>query len=262
MLKRPFIEENIMLEREEGSFRPGWFDLNIKTGFSPGGIRFDKIKSYPNEEIPFNDYKHPIDLLREEKPLSIENYNTPKKTRIKKPIIFQKNNNVFKTFNSAASGSVLLSGLVLDETGQPLPTATISSMGNTANGVTTNFDGNFNLTVEKGDQVEVRFIGYKTLVFDWNKIPTSIKMKVDNNMLDEVMLPDVKKKNNTLLYAGVGLGLLATAFLLSNSSNKNEGLNGVEGLTLKGRLKKGYKWNKGGGVVKVKQASKAVNVTL
>ncbi|MBL4669754.1 MAG: carboxypeptidase-like regulatory domain-containing protein [Flavobacteriales bacterium] len=254
-------KENIMLQREERVFRP-MFDMNIKTGFSPGGISFDQIKSYPYEEIPFDDYKHPIDLLREENPFSIEKYNSPKKTSIKKPLISQKNNSVFKTFNSAASGSVLLSGLVLDETGQPFPTATISVLGNAANGISTDFDGNFNLTVEKGDQVEVRFIGYKTLVFDWDKIPQSIQMEVDNNILDEVKLPDVKKKRNTLLYAGVGLGLLATAFLLSNNSDKKEGLNGVEGLTQKGRLKKGYKYGKGGGIIKSKQSVKAVNVTL
>ena len=260
MLKRPLFEDNIMLERE-----PSFINIkaNVKTGFQPNGMSFDNIKPFPYQELPIDDYRHPKDLLRNDNPFSIENFNAPKKTFVKIPLTTKKNNRVneIKNFNTSSSSGVLLSGLIVDETNQPFPNATISVIGNTVNGISTDFNGNYNLTVNKGDKVEVRFIGYKTLVFDWNKIPATIKMKEATNILDEVKLPDVKKKSNKLLYAGVGLGVLAVVALVSSGTNEDKGLNGTPGLTPKGKLKKGYRF-KGGKVVKANQALKAVNVTL
>ena len=254
MLKRPRFEEERMLDREERSFRPT-FGMDIKTGYSPKGISFDSIRPYPFEEIPLDDYRHPIDLRREENPFKIEEYNTPKKSIVSERIT--------QTFNRTEPGSVLLNGVIHDESGQPMPSATISVIGNTTNGVSTDFDGNYSLIVSKRGKVQVRFIGYKTLVFDWDKIPNTIKMKVDANTIEEIKLPDVKKKSKTLLYVGAGLGILGLAFLASNSKEKHEsGLNGTQGLTAKGRLKKGFKYGKGGKIIKAKQSVKAVNVTL
>ena len=261
MLKRPRFEEEIMLGREKRDFMP-MFDEGIKTGYQPGGIRFDDIKPYPFEEIIIDEYKHPIDLRIEENPFSIEKYIAPKKSLV---TIIKKNEplKIKQTFYTPETSSVLLNGIVHDETGQPMPSATISTVGNSANGISTDFDGNYSLTVSKGGKVQVRFIGYKTLVFDWNKIPNVIKMVVDSSTLDEVKLPDVKKKSNTLIYVGAGLGILGLAFLANNNKDeKGPGLNGTQGLTSKGRLKKGYKYSKGGKVIKAKQSVKAVNVTL
>ena len=54
-----------------------------------------------------------------------------------------------------------VTGNVTDEQGVPLPGATILVQG-TANGVTTDFDGNFSVDVAEGASLEVSFVGYET----------------------------------------------------------------------------------------------------
>ena len=56
----------------------------------------------------------------------------------------------------------IVSGSVLDSSGQPLPGANIIEVG-TSNGVSTDFDGNFSITVS-GDEsvIEVSFTGFES----------------------------------------------------------------------------------------------------
>ena len=58
-----------------------------------------------------------------------------------------------------------ISGVVTDDQGVALPGATILEVG-TNNGVTTDFDGNFTITVGSGASIEVSFVGYASSVLD------------------------------------------------------------------------------------------------
>ena len=55
----------------------------------------------------------------------------------------------------------VISGLVLDELGVPLPTVSIVLVGTTV-GTQTDFDGRFEIKAVSGDVLEFSYIGYKT----------------------------------------------------------------------------------------------------
>jgi iron complex outermembrane receptor protein len=86
-----------------------------------------------------------------------------------------------------------VSGVVTDEaSGQPLPGVNVIVKG-TTNGVSTEFDGNYNLTnVSNGSVVEFSFIGYKTkdVAYTGQK-QINIVMAEDMELLDEVVLVSV-----------------------------------------------------------------------
>lgn len=92
-----------------------------------------------------------------------------------------------------------VSGLVTDAEGTPLPGATVIVQG-TDNGVTTDFDGNYTIKVDRGQTLEASFIGYQTtsaLVGDQDQIDLSL---AQDNELDEVVVigyGEVRKKDLT-----------------------------------------------------------------
>jgi TonB-linked SusC/RagA family outer membrane protein len=60
------------------------------------------------------------------------------------------------------SGDITVTGKVLDETGEPLPGATVQQEG-TTNGIITDIDGNFSLSVPSDATLIVSFIGFKSI---------------------------------------------------------------------------------------------------
>jgi len=83
-----------------------------------------------------------------------------------------------------------VSGIVLDETGEPLPGASVVEKG-TSNGTSTDFDGKFTLSV-KSDQgaVVVSFVGYnnKYVSFTGAVDLGEIQLEEDANVLDEIVV--------------------------------------------------------------------------
>lgn len=80
-----------------------------------------------------------------------------------------------------------VSGLVTDAEGTALPGATVIVQG-TSNGVTSDFDGNYSINVERGQTLEASFIGYQSttvLVEDQDQINLSLEQ---DNELDEVVV--------------------------------------------------------------------------
>ena len=79
-----------------------------------------------------------------------------------------------------------VSGTVLDATGEPLIGVSVLEAG-TNNGVVTNFDGNFTLTVKQGAKLTFSYVGYLS-----QTIPAKNGMKVtleeDNKVLNEVVV--------------------------------------------------------------------------
>lgn len=91
-------------------------------------------------------------------------------------------------------------GIVKDATGETVIGASVIVQG-TTNGTITDIDGNFSLpNVNKGDLIEISFVGYITEVIKWTGDPINIILKEDNQTLEEVVVVGygVKQKRSTM----------------------------------------------------------------
>lgn len=90
--------------------------------------------------------------------------------------------------SQASQEKKAVSGNVVDANGEPVIGATIMEKG-TTNGTITDFDGNFNLNVVEGAQLEVSYVGFQSqnvkAVYGKNLIVT---LKEDSELLDEVVV--------------------------------------------------------------------------
>ena len=96
-----------------------------------------------------------------------------------------------------------VSGTVVDKvSGQPLPGVNVNVQG-TAKGVSTGFDGNYQLNdVKRGDKIVFSYIGYKNSVIEYvAQKPLNVLLQEDANQLKEVVVQvgygTVKKKDAT-----------------------------------------------------------------
>lgn len=80
-----------------------------------------------------------------------------------------------------------VSGKVVDANGEPVIGATVLEKG-TSNGTVTDFDGNFNLNVIEGAQLEVSYIGFKTQNIKAIGNSLAVTLLEDSEMLDEVVV--------------------------------------------------------------------------
>jgi iron complex outermembrane receptor protein len=80
-------------------------------------------------------------------------------------------------------------GVILDELGQPLPGASIVEKGNATNGVLSDFDGEFVISVkEETNELEVSFLGYETKVVTITGSNLTIKLEAKADQLDAVIV--------------------------------------------------------------------------
>lgn len=96
------------------------------------------------------------------------------------------------------SQEISVKGTVLDKkTNEPLPGATVLIKG-TANGKVADFNGNFELRANIGDELLVSYVGYKTLEIVVSSPSIQVLLESDVSQLDEVVLSvgyfDVSKK--------------------------------------------------------------------
>ena len=78
-------------------------------------------------------------------------------------------------------------GTVMDAMG-PVIGASVVVKG-TTNGVITDFDGNFSLSnVNKGDVIQISFVGYATQEIVWDGKALNVTLKEDTEVLDEVVI--------------------------------------------------------------------------
>lgn len=91
---------------------------------------------------------------------------------------FEKNLIILTPKSAQAQGKVTIRGTVTDETNAPLPSATILEKG-TRNGVTTDANGQYILTVSKKSTVSVSFVGFKTHTFTIKEGVTQYNVKLD-----------------------------------------------------------------------------------
>ena len=81
-----------------------------------------------------------------------------------------------------------ISGSVTDAGGEPIPGATVIVQG-TNNGTTSDFDGNFSISVEENQSLEVSYLGYASQVIQFTgQDSIDIVLQEDQNELDEIVV--------------------------------------------------------------------------
>ncbi len=96
----------------------------------------------------------------------------------------------FQSQGRSSGGSyariVDIEGKVLDEQSQPVIGAIVKNL-RTGIATQTDTDGNFKLTGEKGDQLEISFVGYDKLVITYNS-QKEFKLELQTSALDELVV--------------------------------------------------------------------------
>jgi len=116
-------------------------------------------------------------------------------------------------------------GKVVDESGIPLPGATVS-VKNTSTGVITDFDGNFSLTISEEDKILViSFISFKTLEREISSDFMTIMLPKDESQLDEVVVVGYGSQRKSDLVNAVASADMEKA-ILTPTSDVNEMLRG------------------------------------
>jgi len=83
---------------------------------------------------------------------------------------------------------VELTGRVVDTHGEPVIAAGVLIQG-TSQGVVTDFEGNFSISVEKGQTIEFSSVGFKTLTILFNgQSRLNITLEDETTILDEVVV--------------------------------------------------------------------------
>ena len=94
---------------------------------------------------------------------------------------------------------VTISGIVKDEAGEPIIGASVIEKGNAMNGVITDLDGRFSLSLS-GNAVDISYVGYKTQTINLKAgvREYNVVLHEDTEMLDEVVVVGygVQKKSN------------------------------------------------------------------
>ena len=124
-------------------------------------------------------------------------------------------------------------GVVVDENGEPLIGALVSAEGEANNATTTDIDGQFSLGVPANTAIRVSYIGYMAkTVMPVAGQPMEVKLDLDNNLLDEVVVVGygaMKKSDLTGAVAGVKGADIAAR----RTTNLSDALQGsVAGLTV------------------------------
>ena len=104
-----------------------------------------------------------------------------------------------------------VTGNVKDGTGEPIIGASVIVTG-TSNGTVTDFDGNFSMKANEGDELTISYIGFVTQKVKINgSAPLSITLLEDNAELDEVVVVGtIMKKRAALMVRRWPRNLLQT----------------------------------------------------
>ncbi|WP_299256620.1 SusC/RagA family TonB-linked outer membrane protein [uncultured Aquimarina sp.] len=101
-------------------------------------------------------------------------------------------------------GEYEIKGQITDDRGMPIPGATISVIG-TQRGIITDFDGNFVISVSKGETIRIQNLGFidQEILLTGNKKEFFIQLESAVESLDEVIITDGYRKSYKKLFAGV-----------------------------------------------------------
>ncbi len=122
-----------------------------------------------------------------------------------------------------------IAGTVTDESGQPLPGVTIVVKGTTT-GTQTDFDGNYELNVSSGKELQFSYIGQKSTELPIYSSVINIRMEEDASQLDEVVISGygTKRENITSAVSSVSAEQIlqgrAAGVNISNSSGSSRNI--------------------------------------
>ena len=81
-----------------------------------------------------------------------------------------------------------VSGVVIDDKGEPVIGASVIVEG-TTHGTVTDFDGNFRLSVNQGDKLDISYVGYKSqMIVVRDNAPLKITLVEDTEVLEDVVV--------------------------------------------------------------------------
>lgn len=116
-------------------------------------------------------------------------------------------------------------GTVVDESGQPVLGASVIEKG-TTNGVTTDFDGKFELNVSIGATIEISYVGFRTQSIKYTGQSTlGIVLQEEAQDLDEVVVVGYGTMKKRDLSGAVGQ-IKGADLLRGNPSDLSQGLQG------------------------------------
>ena len=110
---------------------------------------------------------------------------------------------VFIVSGTVSAQELTISGTVVDETGVPLPGVTVVVQGTTT-GTSTDFDGNYQITVGQNSVLSFSYIGYKAQEINvGTSTVLNITLQPDAQSLDEVVVTalGISREKQTLGYA-------------------------------------------------------------
>jgi|TARA_R110002050_G_scaffold290419_1_gene444136 TonB-linked SusC/RagA family outer membrane protein len=140
-----------------------------------------------------------------------------KKTKIDKSLFLFLLFVLMSTINTQAQTKII-TGIVKDEIGSPLPGVSVSETG-TLNGVSTDFDGKYSINTKVGSTLTFGYLGYKSIVKTVGKeniINVTLNPDIEN--LDEIVVigyGSVQKKDLTGSVAIVNMEKLTEAPVVS-----------------------------------------------
>lgn len=120
---------------------------------------------------------------------------------------------------------ILVSGRILDSSGQPVPGASVIEKG-TTNGVNTDIDGKFSISVKSGASLEVSCIGYETVSVAASE-NMSVTLKEDTQFLDEVVVVGFGTQKKVNMTGSVAAVDVDKAFGSKPITDVSKGLQGV-----------------------------------
>lgn len=120
---------------------------------------------------------------------------------------------------------ILVSGRILDSSGQPVPGASIIEKG-TTNGVNTDIDGKFTISVKSGSSLEVSCIGYETVSVAASE-NLSVTLREDTQFLDEVVVVGFGTQKKVNMTGSVAAVDVDKAFGSKPITDVSRGLQGV-----------------------------------
>lgn len=120
---------------------------------------------------------------------------------------------------------ILVSGRILDSSGQPVPGASVIEKG-TTNGVNTDINGKFTISVKSGASLEVSCIGYETVSVAASE-NLSVTLREDTQFLDEVVVVGFGTQKKVNMTGSVAAVDVDKAFGSKPITDVSKGLQGV-----------------------------------
>ncbi|KPM32182.1 TonB-dependent Receptor [Croceitalea dokdonensis DOKDO 023] len=139
----------------------------------------------------------------------------------------EKDTSIKKTTSAATQAQLTVSGRITDESGIPLPGASVLEKG-TSNGTSTDFDGNFTIEVAPNATLEISYIGYTTKEVEVNgQTNLNIQLMPDATQLDDVVVVGYGIQRKSDITGAIGS---------VKSENFNKGVVANPGQLLQGKV--------------------------